>query len=229
MVKILVIRSGSIGTEDICNSLKSNGFGIETVAAEYITKAQLRCIACAMIICERKVLENKEIHAFLQNWTAPVLWIVDEKDLPAAVSNFRMGLEDYIVLPTETAEILARVRMLLRCAGMDTGRKLTVGDLYLDADARVAVANGEEVPLTMREFNILFGLLSEPEKAFSRQELMQKYWDEDSKTNQRAVDVYMTKLREKFSDCNDFRIATVHGIGYKAVMPRWLVVKWSDS
>ena len=103
MVKILVIRSGSIGTEDICNSLKSNGFGIETVAAEYITKAQLRCIACAMIICERKVLENKEIHAFLQNWTAPVLWIVDEKDLPAAVSNFRMGLEDYIVLPTETA------------------------------------------------------------------------------------------------------------------------------
>ena len=88
MVKILVIRSGSIGTEDICNSLKSNGFGIETVAAEYITKAQLRCIACAMIICERKVLENKEIHAFLQNWTAPVLWIVDEKDLPAASPTF---------------------------------------------------------------------------------------------------------------------------------------------
>ena len=139
--------------------------------------------------------------------------------LPDAEIDIFVGnqLSSVEIMP-ENMEIRTVAKSIDEEISRDTGRKLTVGDLYLDADARVAVANGEEVPLTMREFNILFGLLSEPEKAFSRQELMQKYWDEDSKTNQRAVDVYMTKLREKFSDCNDFRIATVHGIGYKAVI-----------
>ena len=218
MVKILVIQEAASKTENIVVSLENNGFSVEAISGNGVTKEQLRCKACAMIICERKTLANKEIDSFLPTWNAPILWVMEEESLPKSIHNFRMGLEDYIVLPVSDGEVLARVQMLLRCAGIDTGRKLTVGNLYLDADSRVAVANGKEVPLTMREFNILFGLLSEPEKAFSRQELMQKYWDEDSKTNQRAVDVYMTKLREKFSDCNDFRIATVQGIGYKAVI-----------
>lgn len=177
-----------MGIVDICTSLESNGFSIETVAAEHTTKAQLRCKTCAMIICERKALENKEVDHFLQTWNAPLLWVMEEYSLPEVIQNFRMGLEDYIVSSASAGETLARVRMLLRCAGMDTGRKLTVGNLYLDADSRVAIVKEKEIPLTMREFNILFGLLSEPENAFSRQELMQKYWDEDSKTNRRAVE-----------------------------------------
>ena len=146
------------------------------------------------------------------------MWIIHPEDLPTPIRNFRMGLEDYIVIPVEAAELLARIHMLMRCAGIDTGRKLTVGTLFMDADARIAIADGQEIQLTMREFDLIFGLLSAPEKAFTRKELMQKYWDEDSTTSPRAVDVYMTKLREKFSPCHSFQIVTVHGVGYKAVL-----------
>ena len=88
----------------------------------------------------------------------------------------------------------------------------------LDADERTAALDGEEIPLTMREFNILYKLLSYPKKTFTRTQLMDEFWDAQSNTTTRAVDVYMTKLRDKFSECNDFEIVTVHGLGYKAVV-----------
>ena len=142
---------------------------------------------------------------------------MEQNELPKSVRNFRMGMEDYVVKPVGTTELLARIHMLMRCAGIDTGKKLHIGSLCLDADARAALVDGKEIPLTMREFDILFGMLSAPEKVFTRKELMSRYWGEESKTSPRAVDVYMTKLREKFSVCKDFQIVTVHGVGYKAV------------
>lgn len=218
MVKTLIIARKPENIAALAESLESNGFGVETVLAGCATTAALRCKACALIICERAVLENREVCAFLEGWNVPILWIVEEGSLPEAVRNFRMGLEDYIFSSAGTAEILARVNMLLRCTGIHMGRKLLIGELYLDADARSATVNGSEVPLTMREFDLLFGLLSEPDRAFSRRELMQKYWGGDTKTGPRSVDVYMTKLREKFADCKSFQITTMHGIGYKAVL-----------
>ena len=74
------------------------------------------------------------------------------------------------------------------------------------------------IPMTSREFNILYKLLSYPKRTFTRTQLMDEFWDVDTETAPRAVDVYMTKLRSKLSDCNDFEIQTVHGLGYKAVI-----------
>lgn len=216
MIKILVIARGELG--DLCTSLMNNGFSLELISAEETTMAQLRCISYALILCERKALDYPDVKNFIGNQNAPVMWLMQPEDLPKPIRNFRMGLEDYIVLPAGTTELLARIHMLMRCAGIDTGRKLSIGTLFLDADARIAIVDGQEVPLTMREFNLIFGLLSAPEKVFTRKELMQKYWGEDSATSPRAVDVYMTKLREKFSICHDFQIVTVHGLGYKAVL-----------
>lgn len=88
----------------------------------------------------------------------------------------------------------------------------------MDADAMTATVNGEDIPVTVREFNILYKLLSYPKHTFSRAQLMDEFWGIDSKTSLRAVDVYITKLRDKFSSCDDFKIVTVHGLGYKAVV-----------
>lgn len=77
---------------------------------------------------------------------------------------------------------------------------------------------GEEIGLTTREFNIIYKLLSYPKKTFSRAQLMDEFWDVESDTGLRAVDVYMTKLRNKLSGCDGFKIVTVRGIGYKAVL-----------
>ena len=81
-----------------------------------------------------------------------------------------------------------------------------------------AEIDGEEIPTTTREFNILYKLLSYPKKTFTRAQLMDEFWDMDSDTSLRAVDVYITKLRDKFAVCDGFEIKTVRGVGYKAVL-----------
>jgi len=76
----------------------------------------------------------------------------------------------------------------------------------------------EEINLTNREFSLLYKLLSYPKKTFTRTQLMDEFWDADTASGPRTVDVYMTKLRSKLSECEDFEIVTVHGLGYKAVI-----------
>ena len=139
-------------------------------------------------------------------------------DLPAKQKGFDLGIDDYMVKPVDFSELLMRVRALLRRANIETSRKLTVGSLILDADALTAAVNGSEVPVTTREFNILYKLLSYPNHTFSRSQLMDEFWGVESDTGLRAVDVYITKLRDKFSICPDFEIKTVRGLGYKAVV-----------
>ena len=139
-------------------------------------------------------------------------------DLPSKTKGFQVGIDDYMVKPVELSELLLRVRALLRRANIETERKITVGNLELDADGMSASVDGEEVSLTTREFNIMYKLLSYPKKTFSRAQLMDEFWGVDSDTSLRAVDVYVTKLREKLSKCDGFQIVTVRGLGYKVVV-----------
>lgn len=152
------------------------------------------------------------------NRQIPILFVSAKDDLPSKQKGFRLGIDDYMVKPIELAELEMRVRALLRRANIEATRKLTVGNLELDADGVTATVDGEEVPVTTREFNILYKLLSYPKKTISRAQLMDEFWGLDSNTSLRAVDVYITKLRDKFSGCDGFEIKTVRGLGYKAVL-----------
>lgn len=148
----------------------------------------------------------------------PILFMSAKDDLPSKQKGFQLGIDDYMVKPVELAELKMRVRALLRRANIKMERKLTVGNLVLDADAVTAEVDGEEIPVATREFNILYKLLSYPKKTFTRAQLMDEFWGLESETSLRAVDVYITKLRDKFSGCDGFEIKTVRGIGYKAVL-----------
>lgn len=97
-------------------------------------------------------------------------------DLSSKQKGFRLGIDDYMVKPIELDELLLRVRALLRRANIEMERKLVIGNLELDADAMSAVAGGEDIPITTREFNILYKLLSYPNKTFSRAQLMDEFW-----------------------------------------------------
>lgn len=152
------------------------------------------------------------------NKTIPILFMSARDDLPAKQRGFRIGIDDYMVKPIELDELLLRVRALLRRANIEMERKITVGNLQLDADAMSAEIDGEEIRLTTREFNIIYKMLSYPKKTFSRAQLMDEFWGVDSDTSLRAVDVYVTKLRDKLSDCDGFEIVTVRGLGYKVVL-----------
>lgn len=148
----------------------------------------------------------------------PILFMTARDDFISKQRGYRAGIDDYMVKPVDLDEMFLRIGALLRRAKIASSHRLEFGKLVLDADERTAVLDNEEIPLTMREFNILYKLLSYPKKTFTRAQLMDEFWDVDSNTAPRAVDVYMTKLRDKFSKCDDFSIVTVHGLGYKAVI-----------
>ena len=152
------------------------------------------------------------------NENIPILFMTARDDFASKQRGFRIGVDDYMVKPIDLDELFLRIGALLRRAKIASSRKLEIGQFCMDMDEHIAALDGQEISLTNREFNILYKLLSYPKKTFTRQQLMDEFWDADTETAPRAVDVYMTKLRAKLSDCEDFEIKTVYGLGYKAVI-----------
>lgn len=152
------------------------------------------------------------------NDNIPILFMTARDDIASKQRGFRIGVDDYMVKPVDLDELFLRIGALLRRAKIASSRKLEIGNFVMDADEHTAYLDDEEIPLTNREFSILYKLLSYPKKTFTRTQLMDEFWDADSETAPRAVDVYMTKLRSKLADCESFEIKTVHGLGYKVVL-----------
>ena len=152
------------------------------------------------------------------NENIPILFMTARDDIASKQRGFRIGVDDYMVKPIDLDELFLRIGALLRRAKIASSRKLEIGSFVMDADEHTACLGDEEISLTNREFSILYKLLSYPKKTFTRTQLMDEFWDVDTETAPRAVDVYMTKLRQKLSGCEDFEIKTVHGLGYKAVI-----------
>ncbi len=153
-----------------------------------------------------------------QNENIPILFMTARDDMASKQRGFRIGVDDYMVKPIDLDELFLRIGALLRRAKIAASRKLEIGSFVMDADEHTAYLNEDEIPMTNREFSILYKLLSYPKKTFTRMQLMDEFWDADTETTPRAVDVYMTKLRGKLTNCEDFEIVTVHGLGYKAVI-----------
>ena len=152
------------------------------------------------------------------NENIPILFMTARDDFASKQRGYRVGIDDYMVKPIDLDELLLRIGALLRRARIASSRRLVVGGFVMDADEHSACWNGEEISLTRREFSLLYKLLSYPKKTFTRSQLMDEFWDVNTDSASRAVNVYMTKLRSKLSGCDSFEIVTVHGLGYKAVL-----------
>ena len=148
----------------------------------------------------------------------PILFMTAKDDMNSKQRGYRLGIDDYLVKPVNLEELLLKIGALLRRAKINSSKQLTVGKFTMNADERTAELDGEEISLTVREFNLLYKLLSYPKKTFTRSALMDEFWDTETTSGLRTVDVYMRRLREKFEDCDEFEIVTVHGLGYKAVI-----------
>ena len=222
MINILVVEDDEKLNRVICAYLTDSGFHVKGClnardAYEEMYDQIFELIISDIMMPEIDGFEFAESVRRV-NRTIPILFMSAKDDLPSKQRGFRLGIDDYMVKPIELAELELRVRALLRRANIETERKITVGNLVLDADAMSAEVDGAEISLTVREFNIIYKLLSYPKKTFSRAQLMDEFWDVESDASLRAVDVYMTKLRNKLAGCNGFKLVTVRGLGYKAVL-----------
>lgn len=222
MFKILVVEDDPQLNKTVCTFLSNNGFntvGVFNATDGYdafyenIFDLIISDIMMPDIDGFEFVKNIRDINADI-----PVLFMTARDDLSAKQRGFSVGVDDYMVKPINLDELILRIGALLRRAKISTQMKIEIGQFVMDAEEHTAYLRGEEVALTTREFCILYKLLSYPKKTFTRTQLMYEFWDADTSTAPRAVDVYMTKLRQKLANCTDFEIKTVHGLGYKAVI-----------
>ncbi len=222
MIKILVAEDDKATNDLVCAYLRANGY--QTTACTDGEQALLAFEKNSfdMLITDI-MMPNTDGFALAEAVRAadeqiPILFMSARDDKPSKMLGYKIGIDDYVVKPFDLDELMLKVGALLRRAKIQTEQKIEIGNFVMNAEEHAAYVNGEELPLTTREFDILFKLLSYPKKTFTRSALMSEFWDYDSSATSRTVDVYMAKIREKTANCNGFEIATVHGLGYKAVV-----------
>ncbi len=223
MFKLLVVEDDRALNQAVCTYLNQNGY--ETVGCLSAGEAydEMYGGGCFDLIISDIMMPEVDGFEFAQtiralNQEIPILFMTARDDFAAKQRGFKAGIDDYMVKPIDLDELLLRIEALLRRAKIMSSKHLTIGSLELDTEEHTAYLDGEEIAVTVREFNLLYKLLSYPKKTFTRSQLMDEFWDNASSSGPRAVDVYITKLRDKFSECDAFEIVTVHGLGYKAVL-----------
>ena len=222
MFKILVVEDDRDLNRSVCTFLNNSGYealgclGAEDAYDEMYKNTFDLIISDIMMPGIDGFELAKTVRSL--NSEIPILFISARDDFASKQRGFRIGIDDYMTKPIDLDELFLRIGALLRRSKIASSRRLAVGKFTMDADERAATLDGEEISLTAREFDLLYKLLSYPKKTFTRTQLMDEFWDVDTQSGTRTVDVYMTKLRAKLAGCSDFEIQTVHGLGYKAVL-----------
>lgn len=222
MINILVVEDDLKFNQIVCSYLVKNNYNAmgcknPTEAYDLLYNGRYDLIISDIMMPEIDGFEFAET-VREQNKAIPILFISSRDDINSKEKGFRVGIDDYMVKPVDLNEMVMRVGALLRRANIANEKKLVIGNLTLNEEEVSAELDGEEIPMTLREFNILYKLLSYPKKTFTRSQLLDEFWGLESESGLRTVDVYITRLRDKFSACGDFEIVTIRGLGYKAVL-----------
>ncbi len=222
MLKILVVEDDKAINGLVSSYLRENGYDVTACFDGEEGLSALENNRYAMIISD---IMMPKLDGFalaegvrLTDKQTPILFMTAKDDKPSKLYAYKLGVDDYVVKPFDMDVFMLKVAALLRRAGIEQTKTLTVGNLVMNAEEHTAYLEAEEIPLTVKEFDLLFKFLSYPKKTFTRSALMSEFWDYDSSATSRTVDVYMAKLREKTKACDGFEIVTVHGLGYKAVL-----------
>ncbi len=222
MQNILVVEDDKALNQLICAYLSDNGY---KPTACYDGLEALRTVEngrFALIISDimMPTVDGFELvqKIRLTDSATPILFLTAKDDKTSQLLGFKLGVDDYLVKPFDMDVLMLRVGAILRRSQIEESKEICVGNLVLDKQEHTAYVDGEELKLTVREFDLLYKFLSYPKRTFTRSQLMDEFWDFNSSAMSRTVDVYLARLREKTAICDGFEIVTVHGLGYKAVL-----------
>lgn len=222
MFKILVAEDDKDLNRFVCLSLRNAGFDVTACmdgleALEQTDKNKYDMILTDIMMPRMDGFDLAESIRSIDK-QIPIIFMTAKEDKPSKMLGYRIGIDDYVTKPFDIDELLMKINAIFRRAKIETEKELKIGNFVMNVEERTALVDMEEIQLTVREFDILFKLLSYPKKTFTRSALMEEFWDYDSSATSRTVDVYMAKIREKTSNCTGFEIQTVHGLGYKVVL-----------
>lgn len=222
MIKIFVVEDDLDLNRFVSSSLRNAGYEVISCFDGLEALEKMDDIKCDLLLTDIMMpkMNGFELAESVRSTdkTTPIIFMTAKDDKPSKMLGYNIGIDEYVTKPFDMDIMLMTIKAILRRAKIETEKEIAIGNFSMNVEERTATLNGEEISLTVREFNILFKLLSYPKKTFTRSALMSEFWDYDSSTTSRTVDVYMAKLREKTSQCDGFEIVTVHGLGYKVVL-----------
>ncbi len=151
----------------------------------------------------------------------PIIMLTARREEPDRIAGLEMGADDYVIKPFSPQELVSRVRAVLRRSHGSTKEEgeqaLSLGDIHIDPTTRLVTIQGREVPLTVKEFDLLWQLARHPRQVYTRDQLLENVWGISQFIDPGTVTVHMRRLREKIETdpSSPVHIITVWGLGYK--------------
>ena len=176
-----------------------------------------------MIICDEmmpRVNGNEMIREIRsENKNIPIDMVTAKGSIEDKALSFDLGVDDYLVKPIDTQELIIRVKAIFRRLKIVTDKKIQVKDVLIDSTTNTVsnVVTHESVSLTKTEFDILYKLLSYPEKSFTKYQLFNEFWGVNSDTDESIIKVFILKIRKKIEPFPEIGIQTIMGIGYRGI------------
>jgi two-component system, OmpR family, response regulator RegX3 len=223
VTRVLVVDDEPAIREAVEYALRNEGFEVEATGDG---EAGLRAALAEpydVVVLDLMLpgMSGMEVCRRLRGESAvPVIMLTAKGAELDRVLGLEVGADDYVTKPFSMAELIGRIRAIVRRRDLDrigATSVIRVGDLELDPMRHEVKIQGEPKRLTPSEFKLLMLLAGEPERVFSRREIMQHLWDSSYVGDQRACDIHISNLRQKIEDDpgNPARVLTVRGIGYK--------------
>lgn len=220
MVRILVVDDDRSTRKLFSEIFAAEGYDVVSAAngieaLECMDREQIHLAVVDVMMPEMDGLEfTKMLRQANEN--LPIL-MVSAKALSSDIkAGLRAGSDDYMTKPIDPEEMVLRVKALLRRFQISVERKIQVGDVVLDEEALTVSRGDEVIELPQKEFQLLYLLLSSPGRIFTRIQIMDAVWGEDSETGWETVTVHISRLRKRFADWDEFNIQSIRGLGYKA-------------
>ena len=221
--QILVVEDQSATADLILEVLRADGYEAQTVDTLEKARARLKKAPPELMILDRNLPDGDgvdllaEIRADERLAATPVIVLTAKKDVADKVQGLRVGADDYVAKPFNTEELVARVEALLRRSGRgEEPPTLEAGGVKLDREARKAWVGGKEVPLSAKEFDLLWFLVYRKNRVLTRDFLLQHVWGYDAGVDltTKVIDVTLSHLRQKLGAPAE-RIVAVRGFGYR--------------
>lgn len=221
MINILVVEDNTDLREMLCSALNNNGYNSFSAADGLDALDILEKNVIDLIVCDIMMpnMDGFQLTKSLRNVrnNVPILIVTAKDDYDSMQRGFNLGVDDYMIKPINIREMLLRINALLRRARINVEKKIVIGDTTLDYESMTITVKDEIIVLPLKEFNLLFKLLSYPNKIFTRQQIMDEIWGLETDSDDRTINTHINRLRERFENNQDFEIITIRGLGYKAV------------
>jgi len=228
---ILVVEDEPSIAEVVGLYLKRAGYQVRTAADGKIAMTTLENEIPDLVILDLMLpeIDGLSLTRWLRDRSdVPIIMLTARREEIDRIAGLEMGADDYVVKPFSPQELVSRVRAVMRRikrASAQSGQQapastelpLTYGELVIDAPSRTVTVSGQDIPLTAKEFDMLYLLAQHPKQVYTREQLLDRVWGGAEYIDPGTVTVHIRRVREKIENdpSNPTRLLTVWGVGYK--------------